>query len=207
VNSSPAGGIALLAPTSLEFAALKLLLPHRQIIRTGIGLDRFPLSTNLDAAIVCGLAGALRADYAPGTVVIPREVTTEGGPVLHCDPALVSALTTAARSLGFEPRQESLLTANRLVTGTERARWAGQGFWSADMETGLLHGRVARFAAIRVILDTPDHSIAEDWADGILAVFRPALWGELGWMAATGPRFALRAAQIARAALRRLDSQ
>jgi 4-hydroxy-3-methylbut-2-enyl diphosphate reductase len=202
-TAASSDSVAILAPTLFEYAILRLFLPRARVTYVGIGLARQVQVR--EPVVVAGVAGALSPGYAPGTVLIPEEVASEDGALRQCDPTLVSALTAAALACGFEPRHETLLTAPTLITGTKRQFWADRGFTACDMETGLLPAEITRFAAIRVILDTPEHSISERWARSTRAILDPRLWRELCWLAAHAPRFALRAGRILRAALARLD--
>jgi hypothetical protein len=98
-----------------------------------------------------------------------------------------------------------LLTAPVLVTGGRRKYWGDLGFVAADMETAFLPPEIADFAAIRVVLDTPEHSIGDEWTRGARAGLSPRLLREGAWLAAHAPRYALRAAQVTSAALQRLE--
>lgn len=118
---------------------------------------------------------------------------------MPCDPVLVQALVTAARALGFQPDTRPLLTAPSLVVGKERGDWYRQGFVAADMETGLLGGRDLRVATVRVVLDSPEYNISQDWLRPARALIQPRLWRELFWLARAAPRYALRAAQVLKA--------
>lgn len=194
--------VTVLAATALEYATLKVTLRGWDVVHAGIGLSRSPVISG--PVIVAGVAGALVPGWEPGTVVVPHQVTDGTGDLRPCDPRLVSALTSAARSVGCTPRHDTLLTARRLVTGSERQLWAERGFPVCDMETALLPAHIECFAAIRVVLDTPQHSISARWAEDGRAMLDPRLWGELAWLATHAPRFALRAARITRVALRQI---
>lgn len=166
-------------------------------------LSRWKSTGPGDAVILCGLAGGLTTDLHPGDVVIPDEMSFEGGPVRSLDASLVSVLRTAAGSLGFEACGGRLVTASHLVSGDERAIWAGRGFIAADMEAALLPEK-SRFAVIRVILDVPDHSISAQWARPARVHPNRQRVGEMVWMARYAPVFARRAARIASASARQL---
>ena len=120
---------------------------------------------------------------------------------MHCDPALVQALVTAARALHFRPDTRPLLTAPSLIVGDDRRHWFQQGFAAVDMETGLLAGRNLRVATVRVVLDSPEHGISPDWLRPTRALLRPRLWRELFWLGRMAPRYALRAARVLKAGL------
>jgi 4-hydroxy-3-methylbut-2-enyl diphosphate reductase len=153
--------------------------------------------------IVAGLAGGLTNALPPGSIFVPEAAETESGQVRACAPELVSALGEAARRLGFQPCGGMLLTARTLITHDRREYWAARGFVAADMETAVLPPQVVDFASIRVILDTPQHSIGAEWAPGVQRGLSLRLLREGIWLAGHAPRYALRAAHIARGALRR----
>jgi hypothetical protein len=177
--------------TSLEAKAARRELPNTHIIEAGIALRRH--SDRSDAYISCGLAGGLRGDLPTGTVVIPRDVRRPDGTLLHCDEELTDTLIAAAQSLGIEPVVENIITAPSVVVGTERERWANEGYVAADMETGLLTGRVA---AVRVILDTPQHELSSDWLNPTIAMLKPWNWPQAMWLAREAPRCARLAARV-----------
>ncbi|HEY1429815.1 MAG TPA: hypothetical protein VGF18_09595 [Candidatus Tumulicola sp.] len=190
--------VAVMAATGLEADAARRELPDVRVYETGIGLQRHD-GSGIAMAISCGLAGGLRGDLASGTVLIPATVGLADGTMRACDPQLVAGLTSAARSLGFEPVADPLLTADSIVRGDERARWASFGFAGVDMETAKL--RSAVFAAVRVILDTPKQELSADWERPIAAMVRPWNWPQAVWLARFAPPYARRAAQIVRQAL------
>jgi hypothetical protein len=113
--------------------------------------------------------------------------------MLHCDDELTQSLIAAARSLGIEPVVENIVTAASVVVGEERKRWAEEGYVAADMETGLLTGRVA---AVRVILDTPLHELSSDWLNPALAMLKPWNWPQAIWLGREAPRCARLAARV-----------
>lgn len=191
----------VLAPTFLEYLAARRAAPSATVVRSGVGLATWRGSPQGSTIVVCGLAGGLRAGLAPGTVLIPREVGSPGGQVLACDAELTDRLVSAARRLGYDPVEGRLLTAPALVTGPDREDWANRGFVAADMETGLLAGRGYRVATVRVVLDSADRPIAEDWVRAGRAVLHPGLWRELVWMGRFAPTFAFRAARVLGSAL------
>ena len=186
--------IVLIAATELEVRALRRELPGGAIVKTGVALGdlRAPLG---DTVLSCGLAGGLRADLPTGTLLLPREVRRPDGRTLHCDADLLEALAAAARALGLEPVFAPLLTAERIVHGTARTRWAGEGYAAVDMETGRLDAR--RVAAVRVVLDTPAHELSRDWERPLAAMLKPWNWPQAMWLAREAPRAARLAARVA----------
>ena len=141
--------VEILAPTFLEYWAVRSTLPHARASWAGMRLARWKGAGQDSIVVVCGLAGALAPGLRPGTILIPDRVGLADGRFMHCDPALVQALVTAARTLHFRPDTGPLLTAQSLIVGGNRRNWSQQGFVAADMETGLLTGRNLRVATIR----------------------------------------------------------
>lgn len=113
--------------------------------------------------------------------------------MLHCDDEFTESLIAAARGLGIEPVIENIVTATSVVVGEERKRWAKEGYAAADMETGLLTGRVA---AVRVILDTPSHELSIDWLNPAQAMLKPWNWPQAIWLGREAPRCARLAARV-----------
>lgn len=190
----------VLAATRLEAWAARRALPGQRVVRVGVGARR-GLPGWPATAVVCGLCGALEP-LPPATIIIPEQVALAGERPVPCDPALVERLVTAARSLGREPVVGCVLTAPRMVTGPERAAWAGQGYQAVDMESALVlrHGRAA---VVRVALDTPELDLSPQWEHAPAALLRPARWRELLWLARAAPSAAMLAAAVVRAALAR----
>jgi hypothetical protein len=196
--------VQILAPTLLEYRAVRRTLADADVRWAGVSLARWKRARDGSIVVVCGLAGALTPGLLPGTVLIPELVGLPDGRTVYCDVELVHALVAAARTLGFEPDTGPLLTAPSLVVGAARQEWAERGFVAADMETGLLAERHLRVATIRVVLDSPDHGISRQWLRPAGALLRPRLWGELFWLCRAAPPYALRAARVLKAGLERL---
>lgn len=198
--------LQILAPTALEYWAVRCTLPTANITRTGIRLSRLATTTG-EMAVICGMAGGLNRDLPPGAVVIPDQVGLPDGRIIDCDHRLVQALVAAARSLGFEPDAGPMLTAPTFVTGPDREYWSHRGFGAADMETGLLAEAGLRVATVRVILDSPSRDIAAGWMHPAHAVLQPTLWGEFLWLCRAAPLYSLRAARVLRAGLQVLGEE
>lgn len=192
--------LQIIAPTRLEYLAVRAVAGP-VVVHGGIGLSKWCGAAAQTPIVVCGLAGGLRPGMLPGTILIPREVGLPNGTTVPCDPAMVSRLTAAARSLGYEPDGGPLLTAPGIVTGAAREHWWSRGFVGADMETGLLAKHDFPVATVRVVLDTRERAIAGDWIHARRAALRPALWREMAWMCRAAPTYALRAARVLRTAL------
>jgi hypothetical protein len=198
--------LIVVTATPLEAKAARRELPHANVLEAGIALVNLVTPSATSAAnvvegrayISCGLAGGLREDIPTGTVVIPRVVRRPDGTTLHCDAELVDALIAGARKLGLEPITDPMITAATVVVGAERRRWAEEGYAAADMETGLLPGRVA---AVRVILDTPLRELSQDWLNPALAMLKPWNWPQAIWLGRQAPRCARLAARVIGASL------
>ena len=184
---------AIVAATPTEAHAVCTYAPFVHVCETGVGLskNRGPFG---EIVVSCGLAGGLRSDVRSGTVLVPREVRRPDGRTLRCDAELAGKLESAARRLGFEPVLDPMLTSETLVNGSQRERWALQGFAGVDMETGLLEA--SRVAAIRVVLDTPQRELSSDWMNPLRALLRPRNWPQAFWLARIAPLYARRAAAI-----------
>ena len=186
--------ITVVTATAVEYAAAKAVLPQTvRVIRAGISLRRSRVHIN-GSAISCGLAGGVRDDVPTGAVLIPRIVRRSDGAAIQCDPALVEALIAASRTLGHEPMDAPLLTADALVHGPNRATYASAGISGVDMETGFIDAQ--RLACVRVVLDTPKREISPAWLHPASIVFHPGAWRDLPFLAREGPRCARRAASV-----------
>lgn len=198
--------IVLAAPTYLEYAALRCVMPCGNAVRTGVGLARWREQAARGLVIVCGLAGALDEEVEPGTIVIPERLGLPDGQFFPVDPQVTNALVAAARGLGFHVHGGSLLTAPSLIVGQERRAWAHQGFVAADMEAGLLAARGYSVATVRVVLDGPEQELSQEWRRPATAMLQPRLWTELFRLAGAAPQYALHAARVLKAGLQTLPS-
>jgi 4-hydroxy-3-methylbut-2-en-1-yl diphosphate reductase len=146
-----------------------------------------------DAVAVVGLGGALQGDLTPGDVVVAdRLIDTTG-----CERArLASAPLLAAelRRAGLRARTGTVVSADHIVTGDERAELAKLGAHVVDMESTAIAAAPwgAPLAVVRAISDTPGQELFS--AAGGLGVVR-ALWSLrsarpalANWAAAAGPR-------------------
>lgn len=191
----------ILAPTLLEYLAVRCTLPRIRTKWVGVRLAHWKGARQGSIVVVCGLAGALAPGLPPGTVLIPDRIGLADGRIVDCDPALVQALVEAARALHFRFDTRPLLTAQSLIVGDDRDDWCQRGFVAADMETGLLAGQNLRVATIRTVLDSPEYGISADWLRPTRALLQPSLWRELFWLSRVAPRYALRAAHVLKVGL------
>jgi len=193
--------VEILAPTLLEYWAMRWMLPYARVSFAGVRLAHWRGARACSIVVVCGLAGALAPGLPPGTVLVPRWVGLADGGIMHCDTTVAQTLETAARMLHFRLHTGPLLTSQSLIVGDDRYRWHQQGFVAADMETGLLAQRNLRVAAVRVVLDSPEYGISPDWLQPARALLQPQLWRELFWLSHEAPRYALRAGQVLKVGL------
>ena len=198
--------VLVLAPMGLEWRAVRRALAAAgnpaPVVRCGISLSRWePPPPPRPALITCGLAGGLRSDLLPGTVVVADSVAFEDGDRVGCDPQWVAALIAGARACGQEPVVGPMLTARRLVVGDARRAWAARGFVAAEMETALLASIGAPLASLRVIVDAPAAEVSERWTSPGRAALDPRRWREAAWLAARAPGYARLAARCVAGAL------
>ncbi len=195
------GPITVITATWLETWITRLVLRRAaRVVHVGVGAVA-NLTEQRDPIIVCGLAGALTTTLKPGAVVIPARVGSASGDHFVCDPALVAALTSAARLLGYKVASAPVLTSSSLVTGANRARWATQGFVAVDMESAPLLGRGVCGAVVRVVLDTPERELSATWEHPLSTLARPTVWVEAARLAVDAPRATYRAARVVKRAL------
>ena len=195
-------GVRILAPTLLEYAAVRWAAPSIDVTWAGVGLTRWRRFHD-DALVVCGLAGGLKPGLAAGAVVVPRYVSHVDGRLVACDGALVETLSDAARALGYEVENGPMVTATSLLVGRARGTWWSRGYVAADMETGLLASRRHRVATVRVVLDTASHELDEEVLAPVAAFLHPRFWKQVWWLGRVAPAYALRAARVLEAGLAR----
>jgi hypothetical protein len=199
--------LLLAAPTFLEYIMVRAMFPYVHVVRMGVGLTRWKEPAEGEpVVVVCGLVGALDAELEPGTIMIPERLGLPNGQLFASDAEVTSALTTAARNLGYRVHGGLLLTASSLIVGQERHAWAHRGFVAVDMEAALLAARGYRVATVRVVLDGPKHELSDAWRQPATAMLQPRLWTELFWLGCAAPQYALRAARVLKAGLHTLPS-
>ncbi len=144
------------------------------VYRTGMGPDAATRSTrallgqvDVDALVNTGCAGGLSADCLPASVVVPARVIgpLPAGGSYPVDELLRARWVGVARAAGLIPLAGALCTNPSVLYSPAEKRACGLR-WDAvavDMEAAAV-ASVARdagipFAAIRVVLDSLDHSI------------------------------------------------
>jgi len=215
--AAPAATFAVIVALGVERSALRALAqrdPPLGIIQSGPGPERAAsaataaLAAGASGLVSFGLAGALRADLAPGAVLVPRRVRSNTGASFEVDAEWHAALTGAVRNLGLAPALEDLLSVpSALTTVAEKAKAAAAGAAAADMESAAIAAVAAsagaRFVALRVVVDAASDELPADverWIDergerligaAFAAALRPAQWRGL-WILAQRYRVARR---------------
>jgi len=187
--------------------------PPFGVLQSGPGAERAAraataaLASGASALVSFGLAGGLRAELAPGAVLLPRRVRSAAA-AFEVDPDWHTALANALRGAGLAPSFDDLLSVPAaLTTPAEKSAAAASGAAAADMESAAIAAAAqragARFVALRVIVDAAGDSLPADverWVDergerrlgaALAAALRPAQWREL-WILAQRYRAARR---------------
>jgi adenosylhomocysteine nucleosidase len=158
------------------------------------------LSSGASALVSWGLAGGLHRDLASGDVVLPRIVSTLHGEAFRADSEWHAAIEAGLRGVATVRVTDVVSVPRALTTPADKAAAAAAcGAGAADMESAAIAAAAARagarFAAVRVIVDTANDFLpadAEHWVDergeqrlsrAFAAAFQPAQWREL-WILA-----------------------
>jgi 4-hydroxy-3-methylbut-2-enyl diphosphate reductase len=145
------------------------------------------------AVALCGLGGDLTGRHQPGDIVVAKSVLDQSGKEVA---KLGSAVLLAAemRRLGLRATTGTVVSADHIVTGQERAELAQLGAEVVDMESAAVAGAPwgTPLAVVRAISDAPDHELfSAAGSRGVwlalrsLRAARPAL---AAWARAAGPR-------------------
>ena len=215
--AAPAATFAVIVALGVERAALRAYVerdPPLGVLQSGPGPERAAsaataaLASGASGLLSFGLAGALRAELDPGTVLLPRRVRSAAGASFDVDPEWHAQIDTAARDLGLEPALDDLLSVpSAITTVAEKAKAAADGAAAADMESAAIAAVAARagarFVALRVVVDAAGDELPADierWIDergerrigaALLAALNPKEWRGL-WMLAQRYRAARR---------------
>jgi adenosylhomocysteine nucleosidase len=166
------------------------------------------LASGASALVSWGLAGGLDSDLAPGDVVLPRLVSSLRGEAFGVDSGWHAAIEAGLRGAVTVRVADVVSVPGALTTPADKtAAAAACGAGAADMESAAVAAAAARagarFAAVRVIVDTANDFLpadAERWIDergerrfgrALAAAFQPAQWREL-WILAHRYRAARR---------------
>ena len=215
--AAPAAAFAVIVALGVERAAFRALAerePRLGVIQSGPGPERAAgaataaLAAGASGLVSFGLAGALRADLAPGAVLVPRRVRSSAGGSFEADSEWHAAVVTAVRDAGLEPLFDDLLSVpSALTRAADKAEAAAGGAAAADMESAAIAAVAARagarFVALRVVVDAAGDELPDDverWIDergerrigaALGAALRPARWRGL-WILAQRYRVARR---------------
>ncbi|MBW2446143.1 MAG: hypothetical protein JRG83_09485 [Deltaproteobacteria bacterium] len=161
--------LVVAAALRLEARALRRGARSARIVRTGMGAARArKAAAELRdrpgrALAVAGVSGALDASLEPGDIVVVSALCelTGGEPEwteLDSAPELLEILDRS----GHRPSLGRLVTVDHIVHSSERSELRATGARIVDMETAHLAEGAAgrRFAAVRVVVDTPEHGFA-----------------------------------------------
>ncbi|MBO0877144.1 MAG: 4-hydroxy-3-methylbut-2-enyl diphosphate reductase, partial [Pseudonocardia sp.] len=161
------------------------------LVRTGMGPKRAARARVRDRpALVAGVGGARRAGIEPGDLVVADEVRGEDGRRVEIPSAPL--LAGALRRLGLTAHVGLIRTVSRPAVSRHAVT---DGPVAVDMETVALApgpGDATPFAAVRAVVDTPDHPLygPRTATHGIAALraLRRAVPALEQWAAALGPR-------------------
>ncbi len=146
----------------VDFGSLRL-----EVVLTGVGArsaawNETTLDRELDLCISSGLAGALRAEYAPGDILVPNYVTDTSGTKVECDPELRSM----AIEMGGNAVRCFYSTDSVIISAVDK-RALGRNADAVEMETTGVLARAARggarVIAIRGISDSVDQDLPLDF--------------------------------------------
>jgi adenosylhomocysteine nucleosidase len=215
-GAAAAATVAVIVALGVERAAFRARGDRDRpfgILQSGPGAERAAraataaLASGASGLMSFGLAGGLRAELAPGAVLLPRRVRSESG-TFAADPDWHASLVRALRDVGLAPSLDDLLSVPAaLTTPAKKAAAATSGAVAADMESAAIAAVAARagarFVALRVIVDAASDSLpadVESWVDergeqrlgaALSAALRPAQWRGL-WILAQRLRAARR---------------
>lgn len=156
--------LLITAPLRVEAWCLRCAGAAPRVCRTGMGRGRSLqaaaslLQEPAAALAVAGLGGALVETLMPGDVVVASGLRAPDGRTIALD---AEPVLRALRGADIPARAGVIASAERPVTGSERARLADTGACAVDMESFWLAGAAAGrpLAVVRVILDGPGREL------------------------------------------------
>jgi nucleoside phosphorylase len=179
--TSGAFTIGFVAALGIECASLRRHRPRAarwHVEQSGPGAERAAAAAERAIAagarllVSWGLAGALRAALAPGTVVLPRRVVRHGGEPLPVDAAWHARLAALSGELALECGDLLTVPAALESPAAKRSAAAATQAVAVDMESAGIAAAAARagvpFVALRVVVDGVDDALprnAELWVD------------------------------------------
>ncbi|HYA44374.1 MAG TPA: 4-hydroxy-3-methylbut-2-enyl diphosphate reductase [Acidimicrobiales bacterium] len=177
----------------VERTGMGLVKAAEAAARLSAGAARLPgTHPGFSAAVLTGLGGDLSGRHEPGHIVVADRIIDSHGEEVARLPA--AALAGEIGRLGLTVRTGTVVSADHIVTGAERAELARSGAEVVDMESSAIAR--ARWgvplAVVRAISDAPGHELfSPAGAMGVwkglrsLRATRPAL---AAWAAASGPK-------------------
>jgi uridine phosphorylase len=146
------------AALRIEAMALRRGLSTTPVIHVGYRARRAGRVPDCAALAVVGFGGALTTDLRPGDVLVATEIRGDGR-TFSCHG--VSALVTELRQDGLPAVAGPLLTTDHIVRTAEFAGLAATGAKAVDMESAPIAATAGDrpIAAVRVVVDTPDHPL------------------------------------------------
>jgi nucleoside phosphorylase len=153
------------------------------------------LGTGARLLVSFGLAGALDAAVAPGTVLAPRRVVAEAGAPLAVSAPWHARVTALADEFRFANGDLLTVEAALESPAAKRAASRASGAVGVDMESAAIAAAAAKagvpFVALRVVVDALDDALprgAERWIDergnrrllpAVRALLSPSQWRPL----------------------------
>jgi 4-hydroxy-3-methylbut-2-enyl diphosphate reductase len=142
-SSAVAPGLLVYAPLRFEANAVRrgLTQSTSHVQRTGMGATRSRKSAAqsqpgpFGAMVVMGTAAGLADDLSPGDLVVATEVT-DGETTIALPGA--DLLAAELRRAGLNARAGRVIQVKKIVSSSERARLAADGYLAADMESAAL---------------------------------------------------------------------
>src|SRR5436305_8877490 len=156
--------LLVLAPLTVEAAAVRAGAPWARVHRTGMGPRRSARSAELarraagSPVMIAGFCGALNPELEPGDVILPTELRGPTGTTV-CDDTTI--LAGHLRRAGFRVRQGPIASTQRLVWGSRRRALHHSGALAVDMESAWLASAVGGqpLVTLRVVMDTSRHEL------------------------------------------------
>jgi nucleoside phosphorylase len=165
-RSGGAAKIGFIAALAVECASLRRQAPRAPawlVSQSGPGAARAAaaaaraIEAGANVLVSWGLAGALDAAVAPGTVVAPRRVLVQGAEPLVIDAAWHAALAELADEFALEHGDLLSVAAPLESPAAKRAAAAATRAVAVDMESAAIAAAAARahlpFAVLRVVVD------------------------------------------------------
>ena len=151
-------GLVVAAALGIEARALRHGLSTTPVVHVGYRARRAHRLPDYGVLVVAGFGGGLTADLRPGDVVVATEIRGTRA-VVPC--AGVPALAAELRDDGLPAVTAPLRTTDHVVRPAEIAELAAGGACAVDMESAVLAVAAGDrpVAAVRVIVDTPDHPL------------------------------------------------